>query len=51
MDEPVKINNGEKNANFVEENVVVEFKEGIFSYPSKPSVNVLKGINLKIYKG
>ena len=51
MDEPVLINNGDRNPNFTENDVVVEFKEGTFAYPSKPTVQVLKGLNLKIRKG
>jgi len=29
----------------------VEFKESEFSYPNRPTVKVLKGINLKVQKG
>jgi len=29
----------------------VEFKESEFSYPNRPTVKVLKGINLKVMKG
>ena len=32
-------------------NTLIEFENANFAYPTKPSVNVLKDLNLKIQKG
>lgn len=53
FDEPVKIMSGNKKPSLkkLKEEVIVEFRDATFSYPTKETVNVLENFNLKIYKG
>ena len=51
MDEPVTIESGNQATNILSSEIIVEFKDASFAYPSRQNVKVLKNINLKIRKG
>ena len=52
MDAPVEIVNGKTKYNGEYDNSgTIEFRNVVFSYPTKRDVKVLKGVNLKIFNG
>lgn len=52
MDAPIEVINGKLKYNGeYEEGGTIEFKNVVFSYPTKKDVKVLKGVNLKILNG
>ena len=52
MDEPVKVESGILKPNLSENNgPMIEFVDATFSYPSKPTVEVLKKVNFRINHG
>ena len=51
MDEPIQIQSGSIRDELKSSPIIVEFRNASFAYPTKPSVVVLKHVNLKIRKG
>lgn len=52
MDEPIEITQGKLKADFSNsKKPLIEFIDANFAYPSKPTVQVLKNVNLKIRSG